>query len=81
MSSDEKRNKLKRSIIAVSGNLLFLVVLCVEMVTDHPMRPLQPWNFFSHLLITAIVGSFILVGIVRSFRSESQRRSTSEVFF
>lgn len=81
MSSDEKQSKLRRRILAFLRDLLLWAVLLLQMITDHPMRPLQPWNFYLRLIITAFVVSFVLVGIVNSFRSERKWSSTSGVFF
>ena len=72
MSGDKKHNKLIRKTVSILGSLLLLVMMLLLIITDHPMRPLQPWNFYLRLLITAFIVLVVLIRIVASFRSEGK---------
>lgn len=79
MSSDEKRSKLKRRIIAVLRDLLLWAVLLPLLVIQS--HPRHPWNFYARLLITVLFVPLGLVGLVMSFRGEEKISITSQAFF
>ncbi|MEW6213158.1 MAG: hypothetical protein AB1631_32975 [Acidobacteriota bacterium] len=71
MSVNERRNKLRRRIIAVLRELFLLVLMFLLILTQS--RPEHPWNFYSRLLITGLCVAAFLFGLTSSLLTRSKR--------